>query len=158
MKNSYESEKCDTTSPLELNMHEWKILETSLSSSVNGTNKRLPIFQPTQLASDLVPLSIGENDVGTSMFGNRSVSTNVLSDGQTPGFKSPWGQQSGMNGREANEDDADDPVFIDKMPWIGDGGDRVSFNTLISRNQTLVSHCAKGCHTCLQAILFHVLP
>ncbi len=72
-------------------------------------------------------MSVGESDNGSTMFGNRSVSTNVLSERQTPGFKSPWGQKAGSDGKEAVEDDVDDPVFIDKMPWIGDGGDRVSF-------------------------------
>ena len=83
------------------------------------------LFQPTQLASDLLPISTGENDNGSSLFGNRSVSANGLSDRHTPGFKSPWGQQSGNSGADGNGDETDEPVFIDKMPWIGDGGDRV---------------------------------
>lgn len=49
----------------------------------------------------------------------------MLSERQTPGFKSPWGQQIGGSGKSVNDEEADEPVFIDKMPWVGDGGDRV---------------------------------
>ena len=75
-------------------------------------------------------MNINENDSGSMLFGNRSVSTNVLSERHTPGFKSPWGQQIGSGGKSLNDEEAEDPVFIDKMPWIGDSGDRVSLHLL----------------------------
>ena len=55
----------------------------------------------------------------------------MLSERQTPGFKSPWGQQIGSTGKLVTDEEADEPVFIDKMPWIGDGGDRVGHVTIL---------------------------
>ena len=51
----------------------------------------------------------------------------MLSEKQTPGFKSPWGPQIGNSGKCYADEETEEPVFIDKMPWFGDGGDRVSF-------------------------------
>jgi len=92
--------------------------------------------RPTQLATDFATLKINEGDGSTSLFGNRSVSANVLSERQTPGFKSPWGQQLGSSGKNVNDEEVDEPVFIDKMPWIGDGTDRVSDSLLMSNPDT----------------------
>ena len=93
-------------------------------------------MQPTQLATDLATLKINESDGSSSLFGNRSVSTNVLSERQTPGFKSPWGQQIGSSGKIINDEEVDEPVFIDKMPWIGDGVDRVNLLTILHKNSS----------------------
>eukprot|EP00795_Rhopilema_esculentum_P016779 gene16779-8239_t len=92
--------------------------------------------RPTQLTTDLASLKINENDGSQSLFGNRSVSTNMLSERHTPGFKSPWGTQIGSGANTANGEEVNDPVFIDKMPWIGDGGDRVSDSLLMSNTDT----------------------
>ena len=65
----------------------------------------------------------------------------MLSERHTPGFKSPWGTQIGSGGNTANGEEVNDPVFIDKMPWIGDGGDRVRFVVFLKHRVIPYNFC-----------------
>lgn len=89
----------------------------------------------------------------------------MLSERQTPGFKSPWGQPIGGgsgSGKPINDEEVDEPVFIDKMPWTGDPGDRVSvlfmecvvFRLIVFRR----SFCSSHRHILSMCVIEFIVP
>ena len=91
-------------------------------------------FQSSLSVSDTSPLQ--SNESNPLPRGNRSVSSEALNERSPQGLSSAWDTVIDAGRKSHSENEADERVFIDKMPWMPNGSEPVSDSALMSNPET----------------------